>query len=91
MPKKDRTVRGAGVSLYPKDWDVVKRVARSSGVIDHSPAIRLIIRRYEEIAEPVERYLSAAAGGVITGCEARERLHAVVDELLVERMNDGQD
>jgi hypothetical protein len=74
--------------MYRPHWEHTDAVAARAGHGNRSAALRLIVERDRRVGSRVDQYLSALENGVITVGEARDRLHALMDELIVE-VNDG--
>ena len=49
----DEHVVAANVSLYPRDWDVVDQVKERYGQGTRSAALRLIIRDWVNVRDPL--------------------------------------
>lgn len=76
----------AGVGMYSEHWKIVDAVAERAGHSNRSAAVRLIIERYEDVVVPIRRYLQPFEDGVISEQQAREQLHAMMDDL-IEHIN----
>lgn len=55
---EDEKVEARNVTMYPRDWAVVERLALSSGVQSLSGALRLIVQEWRALKRQEQRLQS---------------------------------